>query len=128
MAQDEYQIICIQEHHLDSKTKNRYHTICNKLQKRYMVVGHPAVKHRVGNRGGVLILVDKVIDARPYKEVRSATKMWAAIVVSTAQSRGSSVSAMIGTVYLPPGEDALNMATLHDISTVIRNVSCPFCG
>ena len=91
-----------------------------------MVVGHPAVKNRVGNRGGVLILVDKVIDARPYKGVPTTTKMWAAIVVSTSQTRGSSANAMIGTVYLPPGEDALNMSTLHDMSTVCRSLQCPF--
>ena len=90
------------------------------------MVGHPAVKLGEGSRGGVLILVDKGIEARPYKEIPSSTSMWSAVIISTSGSRGSSSNILVGTVYLPPEEEALNMQTLHDISIVTRGpVSLP---
>ena len=51
--------------------------------------------------------MDKGIDAHPYKEIATTTKMWSAVIISTSGSRGSSTNILVGTLYLPPDEEAL---------------------
>ena len=94
-------------------------------QRRYHVVSHPAVRHTVGNRGGVMILALKGLHIKPYRDIKASTKMWTAIIISTSGSRGSSSNILVGTLYLPGDDEALNLATMHDISMVNKNVHCP---
>ena len=52
--------------------------------------------------------------------------MWTAIIISTSGSRGSSSNMLVGTVYLLGDDEALNLATMHDISMVNKSIHCPF--
>ena len=49
LSESMHDIICIQEHHL---TGPAYQQAIKKLKRKYHVISRPAIRHRVGTRGG----------------------------------------------------------------------------
>ena len=92
-----------------------------RLGCRYHVISHPAMKHRVGTRGGVMILVDKQFTVQPLTLTQSTTNMWTAIIV---RMKGTDI--IIATAYLPPDDNQTNLKTMQELAHMVGQAQCPF--
>ena len=118
IQQDEANIVLIQEHHLRG---DEYYQTINLLRKRYNVFSQPALKHNVGTRGGVMILVDKQLTVQPWTLTQSTTKMWTAI---TVRMKGTDI--IIATAYLPPDDNQTNLKTMQELAHMVGQAQCPY--